>query len=505
MSIETLEMLSPAEYTAGHAIGLSEVDMAAIAAQQKPIIRNLGDVPYLTRDGSWGTISTVRAESSLSDGERTIKKGGSRLTTNDNIEKEAGTLAVGMGSKTALGILDYRGDPVDGGKTVSRVRGRLTLPEKQSYFYQYGKRMHDLGFGGYDKSVPAGDIGTTDGRILRRYADAFHEASDNYWQASITGKPEEVGGLEFRKKATGYGAYLAAVKLYEDLDLDGTARITISGAGNVGGYTGHYASQDRKNRFCIRGYSDEHGTLIVKNTDSKIGIIVTDEVLEIMDNPSFATDERYAEYAGNKLRAVHDVLLRDAAQSGLDLQLELTADPRDIMHVETDIMVPASVGGVIDEAAALALVKKDEQGKHGVLGIVEAGNDALTKEAVQILAKNRVHVVPGAIANIGGVATSMYEHTANVLAVDGIDATPQTEADTKAKLDTDTQRLFTEVFHMRDILQEQALARGKDPRQISLEFATHALVMVSKARRTNKNIHPDFADIFSYQAYDLAR
>lgn len=453
MSAETLHT---AEHAAGLAIGLTEGDMQSIAEQQRPYVVKLGEIPVQMDDGSTQTFPAVRAiagPSSIS-----MNKGGTRLLrASFDIAGEATALASDMYSKLQLGVYDVDGGSIKGGKTVIEAPNRLSHNETVRLFRSLGGVMLDKGIGGYNKSVPAGDMGTNNTAFMDAYTEAFRESGDPFYQASITGKSIPNGGLEFRPHATGYGVYLAALEQRKLLGMgdDDATRITISGAGNVGGYAGLYASHDREGKFSIRGYSDQYGTLAVVNTLPDQGIVVTQELMDIMDNPSFP---------GDKLKAIQSVLTRTQPE----LELRLTNDSRDIMTVPTDIFIPASVRRLIDDDAASKLEAR---------GIVEAGNDTITEEATVLLAARGIQVIPGALANIGGVATSMDEHASNILAVrEG--STAPTFVDAQKMLEDGMRARFADVYRMAESLGTT-----------DLELAIHALVVARKARRAGLGVY----------------
>jgi len=445
MSVETLHA---AEHAAGLAIGLSEAVMRDIAESQRPRIVDLGYVPVQTEHYGLQTFRAVRAIAGPDD--IAMDKGGTRLRVCD-IDAEAMALGADMYSKLQHGLTDVDGKPVKGGKTVINAdRNILTAVDTMQLFRNLGGAMLDAGIAGYNKSVPAGDMGTNDPRYMKAYAHAIKASGDHYWQASITGKPHEEGegGLEFRPHATGYGVYLAAIELRTMLGLEGPTRITISGAGNVGGYFGLYASQDSENQFSIRGYSDQGGTLAVMNSDPQVGIKVDNKLMEIMDNPSFS---------GDKLEAIAKLLEKQQPE----LALRLTRDSRDIMTVPTDIFCPASVRGLIDTKTAPSLA---------AIGVVEAGNNTTTDAAAEILAERGIRVIPGAAANIGGVDISLREHARNVLAVRQGAENP-TFDETKKMLEDSTKERFAAIHSMAEKLGTT-----------DLELACNGLIVVRKAQ-----------------------
>ena len=393
MSVETLHA---SELIAGREIGLSEQVIDEIIDAQQTRIFDLGELVIRTDNGDTRLIKAARGISGPDNG--SMDKGGSRMTSK-GVQDDLDTLPQDMWAKLHQGgFTDIDGKPLNGGKLLFDVDpNSLSHTEKIHTFAAAAEAMLNKGIAGHRKSVPAGDMGTNHSDYMDAFASIVRASGDPHWRGSITGKSVPMGGLEFRPHATGYGVYLSVDHQREQLELD-VARITISGAGNVGGYLGYYASQDEQQHFNIRGYSDLWGTLVV---ESEEGMQVTDELLDIMDNPNFSRDLKYAAYEGNKLAAMRDVLARTQP----NLKTHIHDDPDHIMEVPTDIFVPASVRNLINQRTAPKLA---------ALAVNEAGNDTITGEGYAILATRGISIIPGTIANAGGVATSMDEQKAGI-------------------------------------------------------------------------------------------
>lgn len=392
------EILRTSDVTAGRAIGLTDKAIKNILEAKQTRIVNLGTLVITTKSRGERRIEAWRGISGP-DGDW-MDKGGSRMTDRDPLG-DLDMLPQEMWAKLhQAGLTDINGKPLNGGKLLFNVDpGTLNHEEKIAVFAAAGDAMLRSGRGGHNRSVPAGDMGTNHPEYMDAYAHRIKQSGDPYWQASITGKSLGMGGLAFRPHATGYGVYLAADYQRKALELDGPARLTISGAGNVGGYVGYYASMDPN--FVIRGYSDSSGTLYVVNDSPAVGIVVDKDVLAIMDNPNFKHDEKYARFKGNKLAALSDLL----AQTQPELELKMHKNPEYIMQVPADIFVPASVGG---------LIKADTKLSPEIRAVVEGGNGSFGPGGFDSMALRDIAVIPGTIANTGGVATSMDEYRAGI-------------------------------------------------------------------------------------------
>ena len=88
---------------------------------------------------------------------------------------------------------------------------------------------------------------------------------------------------------------------------------------------------------------------------------------------------------------------------------EVNSDNRigasDVLEVECDLLIPAALGGVINETNA---------GKVKAEFVIEGANQPITNAADQKLNSMGVLVVPDILANSGGVMGSYFEWTQNI-------------------------------------------------------------------------------------------
>jgi glutamate dehydrogenase (NAD(P)+) len=219
---------------------------------------------------------------------------------------------------------------------------------------------------GPDLDIPAPDVGTGP-QEMAWIADAWSEQST--WQpAVVTGKPLELGGSAFRVDATGWGAAhvaeLAARAI--DLDLDG-ATVAVQGYGNVGSY----AARELQRR----------GATVVAATASAGG--------------------RH-DAAGLDLDRLD--VVRAEGGGVVDLEQGDKITNAQLLALDVDILVPAALGAAIDDENA---------GDVRARLIVEGANLAVTHDANALLAERGVTVVPGLLANAGGVIVSWMEWVQN--------------------------------------------------------------------------------------------
>ena len=81
-----------------------------------------------------------------------------------------------------------------------------------------------------------------------------------------------------------------------------------------------------------------------------------------------------------------------------------TLDRKEVLTCDADVLIPAAVGGVINEDNADSLVATI---------IVEGANLPTTYEADRILSDKGVRIVPDILANAGGVVASYIEWAQN--------------------------------------------------------------------------------------------
>ncbi|MGH9974628.1 MAG: hypothetical protein ACRD8Z_02165 [Nitrososphaeraceae archaeon] len=79
-------------------------------------------------------------------------------------------------------------------------------------------------------------------------------------------------------------------------------------------------------------------------------------------------------------------------------------DKDEIFEVDTDIFIPAAMGGVINDKTAPKLLE------HGVQIVIEAANIPTLPSGDEYLIKNGILIIPDFPANAGGVIGSFVEY-----------------------------------------------------------------------------------------------
>ena len=237
--------------------------------------------------------------------------------------------------------------------------------------------------------IAATDVGTTELDM----AVFAHEVGD---MRACTGKPAELGGIPHELGTTGYGVSVA-FKVSLDLlkgsksirsnnsishnnDRHGKEiRATIQGFGNVGSFTAKFLDELVAG-IKIVGVSDVSGFIYNKGG---------------LDIPRLMLDMRG--------KAKLSDLVKDGNKNIPHSRYDIL-DKDDIFEVDSDVFIPAAMGGVINDKTAPKLLE------HGIKIIVEAANIPTTPTADEYLNKNGVWIIPDFLANAGGVIGSFVEY-----------------------------------------------------------------------------------------------
>lgn len=227
-------------------------------------------------------------------------------------------------------------------------------------------------------NVPAPDMGTGK-KEMAWIADEYKRLNpqDINAYACVTGKPENMGGVDGRTEATGRGIFYALSSFFNSPDIKKTnlkgklssQSIIIEGLGKVG----YYAARALR----------DHGCKV-------IGVI----------------EKKTAFYNQNGL---------DIDQ--IDAWIKGSRDPKDypnqneiksreeLLSVGCDIFIPAAREGTITEENQKILNTKL---------ICEGANGPLTSRADHYLNKRGILIIPDLYANAGGVAVSYFEWVRNL-------------------------------------------------------------------------------------------
>lgn len=233
--------------------------------------------------------------------------------------------------------------------------------------------VHELGdnIGPYT-DIPAPDLYTNELTMAWIYDtySAMHPGTNN--RPVVTGKPLGLGGSKGRSDATGLGCLYATERLLEfglvpGVDEIADSRVAIQGFGNVGAVAAR--------RFM------EAGARVVAVSDSQGGVFAEDG-LDVKEVIAF--------------RKEHGTVVGTPET--------MTITNRDLLTLDCDILIPAALGGAIDEEIASKVKAKL---------VVEAANEPVTTGAELLLGEKGVVILPDIIANAGGVTVSYFEWVQN--------------------------------------------------------------------------------------------
>jgi glutamate dehydrogenase/leucine dehydrogenase len=310
-------------------------------------------IPVRMDDGSVKVFRGFRVQHNDARGPG---KGGIRFHPDVDAD-EVKALAAAMTFKTA--ILDL---PFGGAKGGVRCDPSvLSLGELERLTRRYTYEISPLL--GPDRDVPAPDV-NTDGRVMAWLMDTLSMTQGQHLPGSVTGKPLAVGGTRAHAGATSSGCVVCARAAFTELGLPFTGRrAVIQGFGKVGGPLA----------FLLHSA----GMRVVAVADA--GGAVANE-------------------GGLDISHLSDHVSLTGSVAGFSGGEHISAES--IWDIECELLVPAALGGVIDEAVARRVQ---------AAVVVEAANGPTTIEAQRVLAERGIVVVPDILANAGGVTASYFE------------------------------------------------------------------------------------------------
>jgi glutamate dehydrogenase (NAD(P)+) len=329
-------------------------------------------------------------------------KGGIRFHHDVNLG-EVAALAMWMTWKCSLLNLPYGG--AKGG--VCCFPEEMSIGELERMARRYTTEI--LPLLGPEKDIPAPDM-YTNAQMMAWIMDTYSNFAGYAVPGVVTGKPVSVGGTLGRHEATGRGVALVIKMALENLKLGkDTYTAAVQGFGNVGSITAKFLHEQGVK---VTGISDVHGAIYNAN-----GI----DVPKLLN---YATDRRTL-----------------VGFDGCD-----SIDPNDIFGLDVDILVPAAVANSITEKNADAVKAKI---------VAEGANGPVTPIADKILRDKGVFVIPGILANAGGVVVSYFEW------VQGMQHLFWTEQEVVERLNFLMNKSFNEVYNLT---QEKSV----DPRTAAM-------------------------------------
>ena len=314
----------------------------------------------LTFHGDDGTLHVCPAYRVQFNDDRGPYKGGVRFHPMVNLD-EAKALAFWMYLKTAVVGIPFGG--AKGGVCVDYLS--LSDSEKERLTKRYATvLLNDIG---PDKDIPAPDVNTGQ-REMAWMLDAWRMIHGRYERGVVTGKPILLGGSLGRQEATGRGVVYTIQEACKDLDLplEG-ATVAVQGFGKVGTAA---AAELHEIKARVVAVSDV-GTAIVNDT----GLDIPDLTAHL------GSGKPLASFPAARAIPRDDLLTRPA-----------------------DILILAALENA---------VTADNAEHISARLIAEGANGPMTPEAIDILRRRGVTVIPDILCNAGGVTVSYFEWVQN--------------------------------------------------------------------------------------------
>lgn len=338
-------------------------------------------VPIRNDDGERETFSGYRVQHSLTLGPG---KGGVRFHPSVSLDE---TKALAMSMSWKCGLVDV---PFGGAKGGIRCDpSLLSERELESLTRRYASEL--LPVIGPTRDIMAPDLGTGE-REMAWIMDTYSAISGTPTATCVTGKPVIVGGSSVRRSATGVGVAHLARATSAHFRLGAPITVSVAGFGEVGRAVA--AMIDGFEGFRVVGVSDVGGARY-----SAAGIDV-DELGRLADEGQSVAN----------------------ASTGVEMARD------ELLAAACDMLIPAAVGGVIDERTAEAVTARV---------ILEAANAAVTVKGEEVLSDRGIPVVPDILTNAGGIIASYFEwaNSVSVVGANAVDVADQVTVRLEAAFD----------------------------------------------------------------------
>ncbi|HVW09704.1 MAG TPA: Glu/Leu/Phe/Val dehydrogenase [Bryobacteraceae bacterium] len=311
------------------------------------------NIPVQLDDGRIELFTGYRVQHSIARGPG---KGGIRYAPDVSLD-EVRALASWMTWKCAVVNIPFGG--AKGGVICNPAM--LSDGELERITRRYTAEILDII--GPDRDVPAPDVNTND-RVMAWIMDTYSMHIRHATTAVVTGKPMELGGSRGRAEATGRGCMIVTLEALKKFGIrPEDTRVVIQGFGNVGGMAARL--------MAARGF----------------------RIVSIVEYYG-------AVYNANGLDIAALMNHRRETGSITNFPGGENMDKEQALFLECDVLIPAATENVITSVNADRLRCRI---------LCEGANGPTTPLADEILAKNKVFVIPDILANAGGVTVSYFE------------------------------------------------------------------------------------------------
>ena len=339
------------------AIGLDDSLRAVLREVKRELVVHF---PVEMDDGSFQVFTGFRVQHNIARGPA---KGGLRYHPSMTLD-DARALAMYMTWKTAVADVPFGG--AKGG--VICDPHALTLAELERLTRRFTTEISLIV--GPDRDIPAPDLGTGP-QVMAWIMDTLSMHAGFSVPASVTGKPQAIGGSEGRFTGPGRGLTMVTVLAMRDAGMDPSgARVAIQGFGKVGGVSAELLSAE--------------GMTVVAVSDSTCGLYRAE---------------------GLDLTALRH--LKEEGGHFTDYGGAEQIDGDEVLTLDVDVLVPAAL------EAQISLRNAD---RVRAKVIAEGANAPLTVDADAALNARGVLILPDILANAGGVVVSYFEWVQDIQA-----------------------------------------------------------------------------------------
>jgi glutamate dehydrogenase (NAD(P)+) len=220
-----------------------------------------------------------------------------------------------------------------------------------------------IDFIGPERDVPAPDVNTNE-KMMAWIMDTYSMHQRHTVTAVVTGKPMSLGGSRGRPEATGRGCMMVTLRALKRLGWQPQdTRVVIQGFGNVGGMA---------------------AKLMAAVGFKIVAIVEYDGAVYNANGLDIAALQQHRKESGSIT----------GFPGGEDM------DRGEAMFLKCDVLIPAATENVITSQNAHKIRCKI---------LCEGANGPTTPLADEILADQKVFVIPDILANAGGVTVSYFE------------------------------------------------------------------------------------------------
>ena len=228
---------------------------------------------------------------------------------------------------------------------------------------------------GPDIDIPEPDLAVSPQHMLWML-DEYEVLRGSHHPGAMTGKPVGLGGSLGRREATGYGLGFVLREALHDYGLrPDRTRAAVQGFGTVGSHAVRLLQQLGVTVTCVAAWSTSDNAA---HAFRKPAGVVADELSSVVD-PFGNIDPTRA------VRLGYELLPGEAW-----------------LEEDVDILVPAAIENQITGADVERIPVR-------VRLVAEGADGPVTEEADRLLGQRGVTVLPGFLANAGGVTSSYFE------------------------------------------------------------------------------------------------